>query len=111
MMRKQGSYFSMLSFSTNCFRESAYSRLGELYRNFVDTAVLYGKIIISEQYLPQDMRTIQPAHLGGFAGGTKYVVQNIIFKFAEQTDLFEDLHSAQKLSSHELKGSLHKYHL
>ena len=48
-----------------------FSKLADLYNNFIDTATLYGKIIISERNLPLDQKTIKPAaELGGIAGIT-----------------------------------------
>lgn len=45
-------------------RLKAFLRLGQLYQNFIDTATLYGKIIISERFLPDDAKTIKPVDLG-----------------------------------------------
>ena len=41
-----------------------------------------GRMIISEVCLPLDQKVIQPVTIGGSAGGEKYVVHNILFKFA-----------------------------
>lgn len=41
-----------------------------------------GQIIISESHLPLSNRTILPTDGLGLHGGTKYVVQDMIFKFA-----------------------------
>lgn len=49
---------------------------------FVHFVSRYGKIIISEYYLPVHHKTIKPIELGGVLGGQKYVVHNILFKFA-----------------------------
>lgn len=41
---------------------------------------------VSELNLPHDRKTIKPdKRLGGVAGGLKYIVQNILFKFALDT--------------------------
>jgi aryl-alcohol dehydrogenase-like predicted oxidoreductase len=49
-----------------------FSKLADLYHNFIDTATLYGKIIISERNLATDQKTIKPAaELGGIAGNFK----------------------------------------
>ena len=46
-----------------------FSKLSDLYSNFIDTATIYGKIIISERNLTVDQKTIKPANeLGGIAG-------------------------------------------
>src|SRR5262249_1752149 len=42
--------------------------------------------VVSELNLPHDRKTIKPdKRLGGVAGGLKYIVQNILFKFALDT--------------------------
>lgn len=59
-----------------------FALLRGLYTDFGYAADAYGRIIISERYLPVEMKTIRPAKMGGFAGGEKYIVRNIMFKFA-----------------------------
>ena len=60
-----------------------YRRLLNLSNDFVFAAQMYGKIIISERYLPVKEKTIKPNdRLGGVAGGEKYIHQGILFKFA-----------------------------
>lgn len=87
-------------------RIAAYSKLGKLYQNFIDTATMYGKILISERYLPEECRTFKSCNIGGIAGGEKFLVQNILFKIC--TDHYGvfggDEYYAHKLASHELKG-------
>jgi hypothetical protein len=53
-----------------------------LSNDFVSCAKRYGKIIISENGLPVNNKTIKPAKMGGVIGGQKFVVQGILFKFA-----------------------------
>jgi hypothetical protein len=92
-------------------RIAAYSNLGKLYQNFIDTATLYGKILISERYLPEECRTFKACNIGGIAGGEKFLVQNILFKIC--TDHYGvfggDEYYAHKLASHELKGLINIY--
>jgi len=92
-------------------RINAYSKLGKLYQNFIDTATLYGKILISERYLPEECRTFKSCDIGGIAGGEKFLVQNILFKIC--TDHYGvfggDEYYAHKLASHELKGLINIY--
>lgn len=92
-------------------RITAYSKLGKLYQNFIDTATLYGKILISERYLPEECRTFKSCNIGGIAGGEKFLVQNILFKIC--TDHYGvfggDEYYAHKLASHELKGLINIY--
>lgn len=83
-------------------------------------ASTYAKIIISELLLPESEKTVKPAALGGLAGGTKYVVQNIMFKFVLDFELKPGLwmygtgdqrsdENAMKSASHELKGLMSWY--
>jgi hypothetical protein len=47
----------------------------------VEAATMYAKILIGELCLPDNLKSIKPNDLGGVAGGTKYIVQNILFKY------------------------------
>jgi hypothetical protein len=51
--------------------------------DFVQTALRYGQIIITEKFLPVSMKTIKPLYIGGFAGGEKFICMGILFKFAQ----------------------------
>ena len=62
-----------------------YQRLSALYRDFCYAAKTYGRIIISEKYLPTEKQTVKPFDAGGRAGGVKYRAQGIYFKFAVDT--------------------------
>lgn len=53
-----------------------------LAQDFIYAASSYAKIIISEYYLPYQFKTIKPVQIGGVLGGQKYIVHNILFKFA-----------------------------
>ena len=46
-------------------------KVGALEEAFVRKAELYGKIIISERFLPLSQKTIKPLDIGGRAGGIK----------------------------------------
>jgi hypothetical protein len=61
--------------------------LFELTRDFNDIAKTYGQIIILERHLRDEEKSIAPKNLGGVAGGQKYVVANIVFKFAQDVKL------------------------
>lgn len=67
--------------------ETKFRKLYHLAHDFVYAAGTYAKIIISELLLPATEKTIQPAELGGVAGGTKFIVQNILFKFVLDFEL------------------------
>ncbi len=63
----------------------------------------YGKIIINELYLPTRDRTIQTTKLGGFAGGTKYLVRDILFKVSiDSFSIYGDDSFASKVATHEV---------
>ena len=85
---------------------SANTELLRLSQDFVHSARTYGKIVISEVYLDVEHKTIKPKNLGGVAGGQKYIVQNILFKFAvDSLGLFGSNLLAAKVAGHELKGA------
>jgi hypothetical protein len=76
-------------------------------------AECYGKIIISEKALPVDMKTIKPVNAGGIAGGEKFIVSGILFKFAAGENsimIYGNEENAQKVASHELRG-LNEFYL
>lgn len=64
-----------------------FAQLRNLANDFCFTAELYARIIISELYLPTSQKTIKPSSVGGVAGGQKFVVQGILFKFAVDVEL------------------------
>jgi hypothetical protein len=71
---------------SNIMKES----LRKLHRTF-------GRIIISELFLPTWKKTIKPTDMGGFAGGTKFVVRNILFKIAaDDSNLYGSDEAAAK---------------
>lgn len=83
-----------------------FTKLSALANNFVFMAETYGKIIISELFLPN--KSIKPVSIGGIAGGEKYIVQNILFKFAlDLQGIYGGDENAQKAAGHELKGLGH----
>ncbi|PRP87129.1 hypothetical protein PROFUN_01391 [Planoprotostelium fungivorum] len=87
-----------------------------LGKDFSETATLYAKIIINEVFLPDHLKTFKGVDLGGVAGGRKFIVQNILFKFACDVKLSEDPpvwmyghgtpdhHSALRSAKNEMKG-------
>ena len=79
----------------------------QLACDFVLCAKTYGKIIIAEKNLPNPEKTIKiDPRFGGQAGGHKYCVQNILFKFATDKDGIYGYRtsSAMKAAGHDLKG-------
>lgn len=98
---------------------SKFEKLSALARDFTHVAELYGKVIISEQFLPDSLRTVKSSNIGGIAGGKKYKTQGILFKFAVDVKvgstwlygyLERNDEKAMKASKHELKGLLNFLH-
>ena len=91
-------------------------KLIQLAQDFVASATIYGKLIISEHMMPEHMRTIKPTKkVGGYLGGEKYIVNDILFKFAKDAHgIFKHLKNvdqdplwaANKVAGHELKGCI-----
>jgi hypothetical protein len=52
--------------------------LREVANEFVSTAVSLGRIIVSEQGLPESQKTIKSVSMGGVAGGDKWSVSGIM---------------------------------
>ena len=74
-------------------------------------AETYGRIIISENCLPEHEKTIKPTSIGGVAGGRKYICHGILFKFAvDDHGLYQGDDNAMKAASHDLKGLMNYYH-
>lgn len=61
--------------------------LHRLSREFVSAATLYGQLIIRELDRPSYLKSLKPVPLGGVAGGSKFVVGNILYKFALDVEL------------------------
>lgn len=85
--------------------------LVNLSQDFIHLSTLYGRLIISEAFLPEDQKTIKPHKtVGGLAGGEKYIVGNIMFKFAlDAQGILGSDYAAAKVAGHELKGILAVY--
>lgn len=93
--------------TTVALQIKANRALIHLAQDFIYASSTYGKIIISEVYSAE--KTIKPINLGGKLGGTKYIVQNILFKFAvDESGLYSD-HAAAKVAAHELKGLINYF--
>ncbi|KYQ99702.1 hypothetical protein DLAC_03642 [Tieghemostelium lacteum] len=97
--------------------EEKSKKLATIANDFVYCADTFGKIIISELYLPVDKKTIKPVDIGGVAGGLKFKIQDIMFKFVIDTEIREGVWMygddkradgfAQKSANHEIKGLNH----
>jgi hypothetical protein len=87
--------------------------LAKLEADFLQNAESYGKIILSELFLPTAKKTIKPENIGGHLGGQKYVVENaaVMFKvpdaspfLSEKRDFSAAMACANKVAGHELAG-------
>lgn len=69
------------------------------------SATMFGKIIISEVFLPDSEKTIKAVKsVGGNAGGEKYLFNGILFKFAvDWKGIYSGDEFAMKAASHEMK--------
>jgi hypothetical protein len=78
----------------------------DLAQDFLYSASAYGKIIISEYNVPNHLKTIKESSVfGGLLGGKKYVVHNILFKFAtDESGFFSSHQAAAKVAGNELHG-------
>ena len=84
-------------------RVQIFLHLSNLAQDFIHCAKTYGRIIISEAETPIEFKTIKPTKIGGFAGGDKYIVNNIMFKFAvDSHNLFDVEEAAIKIAGHDL---------
>eukprot|EP01090_Pellita_catalonica_P018797 TRINITY_DN6182_c0_g1_i1.p1 TRINITY_DN6182_c0_g1~~TRINITY_DN6182_c0_g1_i1.p1 ORF type:complete len:798 (+),score=103.87 TRINITY_DN6182_c0_g1_i1:52-2394(+) len=88
-----------------CPPETRSTELRNLINHFVETAKRFGQLIIKERNLPNEHKTVKPISGCGFAGGEKFKVANIFFKFAiDHNNLFPNDQCAMKVAGHELKG-------
>ncbi|KAH3757849.1 Histidine kinase A [Pelomyxa schiedti] len=67
---------------------ASFKELRDLAHDFVYAARSYGKIIISEKFLPFKQKTITPASVGGVAGGTKYKAKAAAHDLTGTTAMF-----------------------
>lgn len=87
-----------------------FSSLARLAREFVYVAETFSRVIISEMGLPVADKSIKPIDIGGIAGGTKYIVQGVLFKFAlDDHGIYDGDENAQKAAGHDLKGLMSFY--
>jgi hypothetical protein len=94
--------------------EPTFQALADICMDFTNTALIFGRIIITELFLDNSEKTITPIDAGGIAGGIKYSKRGILFKFPSDTKLPDgswlyggtkpDLEKAICTSGHELKS-------
>jgi len=81
-----------------------------LTQDFVYASQTYGKVIISERYLPNHEKTIPPIDIGGLAGGDKFIVHGILFKFAiDKENFYGSDYASMCVGGHELKGLINVF--
>jgi len=80
--------------------------LKELVQEFTHLAIRHAQILVEEIGLDPSMRTITPILAGGVAGGEKFLVHGLLFKFAlDVGDIYGgDDENAKTSAGHELKG-------
>ena len=86
----------------------------EIFSEFEFKCKLYGGVIISEKHLPDKQKSIKPLDIGGVAGGTKFMCNGILFKFANDVEMDGGLYlyggdqrndeAAHKAAGHERKA-------
>lgn len=84
-----------------------YTSLNGLNRDFIATASVYAKTIISEYFLRDEMKSVKKkVKETGYAGGKKFVWRGILFKLANgDSELYKgNDEAAAKSMGHELKG-------
>lgn len=80
-------------------------RIHTIVQQFTLEATRIGRTIISERDVPNERKSIHPVNAGGIAGGEKYVVGDLFFKYVADFDgLYGGDEFAQKSAEHELKG-------
>lgn len=96
-----------LSFENEDEEMHRMSQLRQLSHEFATRATEIGQVIITEKALEHDMKTIKShtQQFGGYAGGEKYLVDGIFFKFAvDNRGLYGDDEHAMKCGGHEFKS-------
>jgi hypothetical protein len=90
---------------------SAARSLITVSQDFLFSARTYGKIIVSERFLPDDKKTIKPLpSAGGKIGGIKYVHSGVFYKFAlPDGSIVTSVEDAAKVAGHELRGCMCYY--
>lgn len=87
-----------------------WDKLASLAREFQETASHYGKTIIEEIHFPEEQRTVKTICVGGLAGGSKFLVRDVLFKFASPSvagvRLYPTEEEAHKIASHELRAAV-----
>eukprot|EP01132_Coremiostelium_polycephalum_P000614 gene614-763_t len=88
-----------------------YKHLSSLSKDFLHTAITYGKIIIEEAFIDEKYKTIKSVNdIGGVAGGKKLCYNGILFKFAlDRFKIYGSDEFSMKSGGHELKSVMRYY--
>jgi len=104
--RFQRAIETMRSFNEHTPREERTKvnvELSAIAEDFISIVKIYGKIIISEFHLKK--RSFHSENLGGQAGGEKFIIHGVLFKFAvDSSGLYGGDYGAAKVAGHDLKG-------
>jgi len=80
-------------------------KVTEMTREFTQVAETVAQVIVDELDLPDEVKLVPPAKLGGIAGGEKYISHSILFKFAiDSKNIYGGDEWAMKVAQHEIKG-------
>ena len=87
-------------------KRKKYSMLNILNKDFISVAKVYAKTIISEYFLPDSKKSVMVTHIGGLAGGKKFLWRGILFKLMDgrQGPYGRDDEAAAKAMGHEMKS-------
>ena len=80
---------------------------------FLNRVISIAEIIIRDHFKPLRDRVFPPADMGGIAGGTKYIVDGIMFKFSfpsEDSPYLGSYELAQKATGHDIRGAISIFH-
>lgn len=83
-----------------------WSEVNNVTKEFSFVARKYASILVEEKGLPISQRTFTPlSAAGGLAGGEKYLIHGVLFKFAiDFVGIYDGDEGAAKAAGHELKG-------
>jgi hypothetical protein len=73
---------------------------------FLNRVISIGEVIVRDHFKPMCDRVFKPADMGGIAGGTKYIVDGLLFKFANPAE-GPYLHSYEKANKVNTKPTHH----
>jgi len=94
--------------------EKDLKNMASLSDIFLKTAASYCRVIVEERHIPDAQKHIPPKDTGGIAGGTKFSVHGLFFKYSVDTQFKDGTYLygvskannilARKAAGHDLKG-------